>query len=60
MTRKYGWTCDNVASMEVVTAYETLGVDRTRFVGYDGLSQDTVLAAILVVRPRGLFPARTG
>ena len=35
-------------AMEVVTAYETLGVDRTLFVGYEGLRQDTVLAAILV------------
>ncbi|MCH8108274.1 MAG: alanine--tRNA ligase, partial [Chloroflexi bacterium] len=35
-------------AMEVVTAYETLGLDRTQFVGYDGLRQDTVLAAILV------------
>ena len=35
-------------AMEVVTAYETLGLDRTQFVGYEGLRQDTVLAAILV------------
>ena len=35
-------------AMEVVTAYETLGLDRTQFVGYEGLLQDTVLAAILV------------
>ena len=35
-------------AMEVVTAYETLGVNRTQFVGYEGLRQDTVLAAILV------------
>ena len=35
-------------AMEVVTAYETLGVDRTQFVGYEGLRQDTVLAAIMV------------
>jgi alanyl-tRNA synthetase len=35
-------------SMEVVTAYENLGVDRTGFVGYDGLRQETVVAAILV------------
>ena len=35
-------------AMEVVTAYETLGLDRTQFVGYEGLRQDTVVAAILV------------
>ena len=35
-------------AMEVVTAYETLGVDRTNFVGYDALRQESVLAAILV------------
>ena len=35
-------------AMEVVTAYENLGVDRTQFVGYESLRQDTVLAAILV------------
>jgi alanyl-tRNA synthetase len=35
-------------SMEVVTAYENLGVDRTGFVGYDGLQGKTVVAAILV------------
>ncbi|MDP6549814.1 MAG: alanine--tRNA ligase [Dehalococcoidia bacterium] len=38
-------------SMEVVTAYENLGVGQTGFVGYDGLHQETVVAAILVVDP---------
>ena len=38
-------------SMEVVTAYESLGVSQTRFVGYEGLRQDTMVAAILVVEP---------
>ena len=38
-------------SMEVVTAYENLGVDRTGFVGYDGLHQETVVAAILLLDP---------
>jgi alanyl-tRNA synthetase len=38
-------------SMEVVTAYEDLGVDRTGFVGYEGLQGETVVAAILVVDP---------
>ena len=35
-------------SMEVVTAYENLGVDRTDFVGYEGLHRETAVAAILV------------
>jgi len=35
-------------SMEVVTAYEDLGLDRSSFVGYDGLLKETTVAAILV------------
>ena len=35
-------------SMEMVTAYESLGAGRTNFVGYEGLWQETKLAAILV------------
>ena len=35
-------------SMEMVTAYESLGAGRTPFVGYDGLRQETTVAAILV------------
>jgi alanyl-tRNA synthetase len=34
--------------MEILIAYENLGVERTRFVGYEGLEQQTVVAAILV------------
>ena len=34
--------------MEMVTAYEGLGAGRTNFVGYDGLHQETTVAAILV------------
>ena len=40
--------------MEMVTAYEGLGADRTPFVGYDGLQQDTTVAAILVDPSVGL------
>jgi len=35
-------------SMEMLSAYEDLGVGRTEFVGYQGLRQDVVVAAILV------------
>ena len=35
-------------SMEVVTAYENLGLDRSSFVGYQGLLKETTVAAILV------------
>ena len=35
-------------SMEMVTAYESLGAGRTPFVGYYGLRQETTVAAILV------------
>ena len=35
-------------SMEMLTAYEDLGVGQTQFVGYQELKQDTVLLAILV------------
>ena len=35
-------------AMEVVTAYENLGVGCTSFVGYKGLEQESVIAAILV------------
>ena len=34
-------------NMEVVTAYENLGVGKTDFVGYQGLVQETSVAAIL-------------
>ena len=40
-------------SMEVVTAYESLGVGRTPFVGYDGLRQDATVDAILVYASEG-------
>ena len=39
--------------MEVQAAYENLGVERTGFVGYRGLTGDTVVAAILVGQPGG-------
>jgi len=35
-------------SMEMLSAYEDLGVGRTEFVGYQGLRQDVVVAAILI------------
>jgi alanyl-tRNA synthetase len=35
-------------SMEMLTAYENLGVGQTQFVGYQELKRDTVLLAILV------------
>ena len=35
-------------SMEMLSAYEDLGLGATPFVGYDGLSQESTLAAILV------------
>ena len=35
-------------SMEMLTAYENLGVGRTQFVGYQELRKDTVLLALLV------------
>ena len=34
--------------MEMLTAYENLGVERSHFVGYQQLQQDTVIAAILL------------
>ena len=34
--------------MEMLTAYENLGVEPSRFVGYTQLSQETVIAALLV------------
>ena len=34
-------------SMEIHAAYENLGVERSRFVGYDQLRQDSVVAALL-------------
>ena len=37
--------------MEVQAAYENLGVERTGFVGYRGLTQDTTVVAILVGEP---------
>ena len=39
--------------MEVQAAYENLGVERTGFVGYQDLTGDTVVAAILVGQPVG-------
>ena len=38
-------------NMEVVTAYENLGVGKTAFVGYQGLLQETTVAAILADPP---------
>ena len=35
-------------SMEMLSAYEDLGLGATPFVGYDGMSQESTLAAILV------------
>jgi alanyl-tRNA synthetase len=35
-------------SMEILSAYENLGVERTRFVGYQDLRQESVIAAIMV------------
>ena len=35
-------------NMEMLTAYENLGVERTRFVGYQGLGGESVVAAIMV------------
>ncbi len=35
-------------SMEILTAYENLGIDATHFVGYRQLEQDTRVAALLV------------
>lgn len=34
--------------MEILTAYENLGVEPSRFVGYTELAQETVIAALLV------------
>ncbi len=44
-------------SMEVVTAYESLGLDRSSFVGYEGLLQETTVAAILVEPSSGSSPS---
>jgi len=38
-------------SMEMLSAYEDLGVGVTPFVGYDGMSQESKVAAILVIGP---------
>ena len=46
-------------SMEVVTAYESLGLDRSSFVGYEGLLQETTVAAILV-EPSSVLSPSTG
>ena len=35
-------------SMEMLSAYENLGVERTLFTGYDALRQESVVAAIMV------------
>ena len=35
-------------SMEMLSAYENLGVERSQFVGYDDLGQESVVAAIMV------------
>ena len=35
-------------SMEMLSAYENLGAEQTQFVGYDGLRQESVVAAIMV------------
>ncbi len=40
-------------SMEMLTAYEDLGVGQTQFVGYQELKRDTVLLAILVAPSTG-------
>ena len=34
-------------SMEILSAYENLGVERIQFVGYQGLAQESVIAAIM-------------
>ena len=44
-------------SMEMVTAYESLGAGRTHFVGYDGLRRETRVAAILVEAPAASDPS---
>ena len=44
-------------SMEMVTAYEGLGVGRMPFVGYQGLIQETAVAAILVDPSPGADPS---
>ncbi len=38
-------------SMEMLSAYEDLGLGVTPFVGYDGLGQESKVAAILVIGP---------
>ena len=38
-------------SMEMLSAYEDLGLGVTPFVGYDGMSQESKVAAILVIGP---------
>jgi len=43
--------------MEVQAAYENLGAEGSRFVGYQGLDQETVVAAILVSPSTGSGPA---
>ena len=44
-------------AMEVVTAYENLGVGKTAFAGYQGLIQETNVAAILVDPSPGPGPS---
>ena len=44
--------------MEMVTAYESLGVGRTQFVGYDGLQEETMVRAIVVGDPGQLSAVR--
>ena len=43
--------------MEMVTAYEGLGVGRTHFVGYDGLHQESTVTALLVEPPTSSDPS---
>ncbi len=45
-------------SMEVQSAYESLGAEGTSFVGYEGMFQETVVAAVLVGPSTG--SGRTG
>ena len=44
-------------SMEVQSAYENLGAEGSQFVGYEGLDQETVVAAILVGPPMDSGPS---
>ena len=47
-------------SMEVQSAYEGLGAEGSQFVGYQGLAQETVVAAILVSPSTGSVQADLG